>query len=153
MALKNLLLGLAAVILIATPAFARGGGGGGHGGGGGFHGGGGFGGGGGFHGGGSFRGGSRFYGRDRFDRFHRFGFFGDLGFVGPVAGLGFGPFFWDPFLFPGPYPAYTYAPPLVIQPEPSVSVQEAAPPATTYRYYCADNNGLSFARILTSWNR
>ena len=39
MALRNLIAALAAVILTATPAFARGGGGGGHGGGGGFHGG------------------------------------------------------------------------------------------------------------------
>jgi hypothetical protein len=133
--------------------FHGGGGGGFHGGGmSGFHGGGGTGfhgggmgvhggGGGGFHGGGGtgfqgrafhggdFRGrefhGGAFRGHDHdhdFDRFHRFGFFGDFGFAGP--------FFWDPFWFPGPYPAYAYAPPLVIQPEP-----QAAP---TYWYYCVD---------------
>ena len=84
MALRNLIVALAVVILTATPAFARGGGGG-------------------FHGGGGFRGGSGLHGRDRFDRFHRFGFFGDFGFVGPVVGFGFGPFFWDPFWFPAPY--------------------------------------------------
>src|SRR5690242_986275 len=153
MALRNLIVALAVVILTATPAFARGGGGGGHVGGGGFHGGGGFRGGGGFHGGGGFRGGGGFHGsgefrggrgfhgRNRFDRFHRFGFFGDFGFVGPVVGFGFGPFFWDPFWFPAPYPVYTYAPPLVIQPEPGGSGQQAASPAITYWYYCAENNG------------
>jgi hypothetical protein len=62
---------------------------------------------------------------DRFDRFHRFAFFGDFGFVGP--------FFWDPFWFPAPYAAYTYAPPLVIQPEPPSS-----PTGPAYWYYCAD---------------
>ena len=139
MALRNLIVALAAVILTATPAFARGGGGGGHGGGGGFHGGGGFR--GGNHGGGGFRGGSGFHRRDRFDRFHRFGFFGDFRFVGPVVGFGFGPFFWDPFWFPAPYPVYTYAPPLVIQPEPGVSVQQAASAATPYWYHCAENDG------------
>jgi len=115
---------------------------------GGFHGGGGSafhgGGGGGFHDGavGGFhghgedgfhdRGESRFRGdgafrgdHDRFDHFHRFGFAGP-GFVFGV------PFFWDPFWFPAPYPAYAYAPPLLIQPEPQESVQQP------YWYYCAD---------------
>ena len=72
---------------------------------------------------------------DRFHRFHRFGFFGDFGFVGPVFGFGVYPFFWDPFWFPSPYPAYTYAPPLMIQPEPQVSAQQ---PASSYWYYCVD---------------
>jgi hypothetical protein len=84
-----------------------------------------------FHGG-EFRGGhERFERFDRFHRFHRFGFFGDFGFVGPAFGFGVDPFFWDPFWFPSPYPAYTYAPPLVIQPEPQES---------TYWYYCVDAN-------------
>jgi hypothetical protein len=120
--------------------FHGGGGGGFHGGdGGGFHGGGGggfHGGNGGFHGGdfrrgefheGGFRGGAFRGGHERFerfDRFHRFGFFGDFGFVGPAFGFGVYPFFWDPFWFPSPYPAYTYAPPLMIQPEPQVSAQQ-----------------------------
>ena len=72
---------------------------------------------------------------DRFHRFHRFGFFGDFGFVGPAFGFGVYPFFWDPFWFPSPYPAYTYAPPLVIQPEPQASVLE---PSSSYWYYCVD---------------
>jgi len=70
----------------------------------------------------------RFHRFDRFNhfhRFHRFGFFGDFGFVGPAFGFGVYPFYWDPFWFPSPYPAYTYAPPLVIQPE-------------SQWYYCAD---------------
>ena len=37
--------------------------------------------------------------------------------------------------------AIPYAPPLVIQPEPGVSVQQAASPAITYWYYCAKTNG------------
>jgi hypothetical protein len=140
----------------------HGGGGGFHGGGGGFHGGGGgfHGGGGGFHGGmtgfqnrgfhgGEFRG-REFHGREfrgdrerfeRFDRFgfHRFGFFGDFGFVGPAFGFGAYPFFWDPFWFPSPYPAYSYAPPLVIESEPQVSVQRpSSAAAPTYWYYCVD---------------
>ena len=72
---------------------------------------------------------------DRFHRFDRFGFFGDFGFVGPAVGFGVYPFFWDPFWFPSPYPAYTYAPPLMIQPEPQVSAQQ---PASSYWYYCVD---------------
>jgi hypothetical protein len=145
----------------------HGGGGGFHGGGGGFHGGGGgfHGGEGGFHGGGGtgfqnrgfhggeFRGGEfhgdrfrggherfeRFDRFDRFHRFHRFGFFGDFGFVGPAFGFGVDPFFWDPFWFPSPYPAYTYAPPLVIQPESQVYMQQpSSPAAPTYWYYCDD---------------
>jgi hypothetical protein len=83
-----------------------------------------------FHGsGGGFRGGRERF--ERFDRFHRFGFFGDFGF-------GAYPFFWDPFWFPWPYPAYTYAPPVVIQPEPQVYVQPSTPATPTYWYYCAD---------------
>ena len=162
----KLILALAILTLTTTPALARGGGGGSHGGGGGgFHGGGGgafhgggatgfHGGDGGFHGGGfhgggfrgdefhggGFRGGhERFDHFDRFDRFHRFGFFGDFGFVGPAFGFGVSPFFWDPFWFPSPYPAYTYAPPVVIRPEPQVYVQQPSAPATsTYWYYCVD---------------
>jgi hypothetical protein len=57
-------------------------------------------------GGGGHGGGGGFHGRDRFYRFYRLGFFGDFGFVGPVVGFGFGPFFWDPFWLPAPYPAY-----------------------------------------------
>jgi len=76
---------------------------------------------------------------DHFHRFHRFGFFGDFGFVGPAFGFGVYPFFWDPFWFPSPYPAYTYAPPLVIQQEPQVSVQQPSSSTTpTYWYYCVD---------------
>jgi len=135
----------------------HGGGGGFHGGGGGFHGGGRAGSaaasGGRFHGGGgagsTAAGGGRFHGGgggfrggherfDRFDRFRRFGFFGDFGFVGPAFGFGAYPFFWDPFWFPSPYPAYTYAPPVVIQPEPQVYVQPSTPATPTYWYYCAD---------------
>jgi len=92
-----------------------------------------------FHGG-TFRGGregferfDRFHRFDRFDRFHRFhrfGFFGDFGFVGPAFGFGVDPFFWDPFWFPSPYPAYTYAPPVVIQPSSQTN--------PTYWYYCVD---------------
>ena len=139
----------------------HGGGGGFHGGGGGFHGGGRAGSaaasGGRFHGGGgagsTAAGGGRFHGGgggfrggefrggherfDRFDRFRRFGFFGDFGFVGPAFGFGAYPFFWDPFWFPSPYPAYTYAPPVVIQPEPQVYVQPSTPATPTYWYYCA----------------
>jgi hypothetical protein len=103
-----------------------------------------------FHGG-AFRGGherferfdrfDRFHRFDRFDRFHRFGFFGGFGFVGPAFGFGVDPFFWDPFWFPSPYPAYTYAPPLVIQPEPQVSMQQpSSPAASAYWYYCVDAN-------------
>jgi hypothetical protein len=158
--IRKLMLVLAILTLTTTPALARGGGGGGFhggGGGGGFHGGGGAAGGfhggpgGGFHGGGGagfrsggFRGGE-FHrggfrgGRERFERFHRFGFFGDFGFVGPAFGFGVYPFFWDPFWFPSPYPAYTYAPPIVIQPEPQVSGPQPSSPATsTYWYYCVD---------------
>jgi hypothetical protein len=131
--------------------FHGGSGGGFHGGGMGFHGGsgGGFHGGGGmgfpnrgFHGGafrgrefhgGAFRGGPERF--DRFHRFHRFGFFGGFGFVGPAFGFGVDPFFWDPFWFPSPYPAYTYAPPLVIQPE-----QQSSPAAPAYWYYCVNAN-------------
>jgi hypothetical protein len=157
--IRKLILALAILTLATTPAFARGGGGGGgfHGGGGmgfhggsggGFHGGGmGFhgGSGGGFHGGGgmgfpnrgfhggAFRGGPERF--DRFHRFHRFGFFGGFGFVGPAFGFGVDPFFWDPFWFPSPYPAYTYAPPLVIQPE-----QQSSPAAPAYWYYCVNAN-------------
>jgi hypothetical protein len=165
--IRKLILVLTILALTSTPAFARGGGGGSHGGGGGFHGGGFHGGGfhGGFHGGefhgNTFRGGherfdrfnrfdrfhgfdrfnrfDRFHGFDRFHRFHRFGFFGDFGFVGPAFGFGVYPFYWDPFWFPSPYPAYTYAPPLVIQPEAQVSEQQpSSPAAQTYWYYCAD---------------
>jgi hypothetical protein len=156
--IRKLILVLTILALTSTPAFARGGGGGSHGGGGGFHGGGFHGGrfhggdfrgrefhGGGFHSGdfrgrefhggrfhgGEFRGGPFRGGRERFerfDRFPRFGFFGRFGFVGPAFGFGVYPFFWDPFWFPSPYAAYTYAPPLVIQPESDAS----------YWYYCAD---------------
>jgi hypothetical protein len=164
--IRKLILALSILALTTTPALARGGGGGFQsGGGGGFHGGsgGGFHGGamGGFHGGGvgGFHGGGvdgfhghgeeRFHGRgegrfhgggrgafrdghDRFDHFHRFGF------AGPAFDFGV-PFFWDPFWFPGPYPAYAYAPPLLIQPEPQESLQQPPSPKTpTYWYYCVD---------------
>jgi len=129
------LAALAIVLAVHAPSQARGGGG--HGGGG--HG---FGGGhpvgGGMHHGFDGRHEERFERFDRFDRFHRFhrfGFFGDFGFVGPAFGFGVYPFFWDPFWFPSPYPAYTYAPPLMIQPEPQVSAQQ---PASSYWYYCVD---------------
>ena len=147
--IRKLILALTILTLTVTPAFARGGGSGFHGGGmGGFHDGGGTsfhgGTGGEFHGGtgfgnrgfhgGEFHGGA-FRGRherfERFDHFHRFGFVGGFGFVGP--------FFWDPFWFPSPYPIYSYAPPLVIQPEPELSVQQpSSPAAPTYWYYCVD---------------
>jgi hypothetical protein len=59
--------------------------------------------------------------------------------VGPAFGFGVYPFFWDPFWFPSPYPAYTYAPPLMIQPQPEVSVSQPSSPTTpTYWYYCVD---------------
>jgi hypothetical protein len=167
--IRKLIVALTILTLITTPAFARGGGGGSHGGGmGGFHGGGmgGFhdGGGTGFHGGsgggfhegggtgfenrgfhgggfhgGGFHGGEFHGGHERFDHFHRFGFFGGFGFAGPAFGFGVYPFFWDPFWFPSPYPAYSYAPPLVIQPDSQVFVQQSsAPAASTYWYYCVD---------------
>src|SRR5215470_3561895 len=104
MALRNLIVALVAVILTATPAFARGGGGGGHAGGGGFHGGGGFRGGGGFHGGGAFRGGSGFHGRARFDRFHRFGFFGDFWIRGACRRLRFRSLLLGSLLVPSTVP-------------------------------------------------
>ena len=92
----------------------------------------------GFHGGGrdGFHGGG-FPGRhdrfERFDHFHRFGF------VGPAFSFGVFPFFWDPFWFPSPYPAYTYAPPLVIQPESQEYIQQPSSATTsTYWYYCVD---------------
>ena len=166
--IRKLILAVTILTLAATPAFARGGGGGFHGGGGGFHGGGG-----GFHGGGmggfhdgggtSFHGGTgaefhsgggtgfrdrgfhdggfhggAFRGRhERFDHFHRFGFSGGFGFAGPDFEVS--PFFWDPFWFPAPYPVYSYAPPLVIQPETELSMQQLPSPATpTYWYYCVD---------------
>jgi hypothetical protein len=130
--IRKLIIALTILSLATTPAFARGGGGGGsHGGGmGGFHGGGM----GGFHGGGmgGFHGREFHGGHQRFDHFHRFGFSG--GFV-----FGASPFFWDPFWFPWPYPAYSYAPPLVIQPESQVYVQPpSSPAASTYWYYCVD---------------
>ena len=55
-----------------------------------------------------------------------------------VVGFGFSPFAGIPSGSQSPYPAYPYAPPLVIQPEPGVSAQQAASPATTYWYYCRD---------------
>jgi hypothetical protein len=58
-----------------------------------------------------------------------------------VVGFGFSPFAGIPSGSQSPYPAYPYAPPLVIQPEPGVSAQQAASPATTYWYYCAETNG------------
>lgn len=85
-----------------------------------------------FHGG-AFRGGHERF--ERFDRFHRFGFVGHFGFVGPAFGFGVDPFFWDPFWFPSPYPVYTYAPPVVIQPDVQ---QPSAPTPPTYWYYCVD---------------
>jgi hypothetical protein len=89
-----------------------------------------------FHGG-AFRGGhDRF---DRFNHFHRFGFFGGFGFTGSAFGFGVYPFFWDPFWFPSPYPVYSYAPPLVIQPDTQLSVQQpSSTAAPTYWYYCVD---------------
>jgi len=86
MAVRSLILVLAAQALTAMPAFACGGDGGGHGGGGGFH------------------------GRDRFDRFHRLGFVGDFGFEGPVVGVGFSPFFGAPFRVPAPSLAWREVP-------------------------------------------
>ena len=58
-----------------------------------------------------------------------------------VVGFGFSPFAGIPSGSQSPYPAYPYAPPLVIQPEPGVSAQQAASPATTYWYYWAETNG------------
>ena len=92
--------------------------------------------GGGFHGG-AFRGGHERF--DRFNHFHRFGFFGGFGFAGPAFGFGVYPFFWDPFWFPSPYPVYSYAPPLVIQPDAQLSMQQpSSTAAPTYWYYCVD---------------
>src|SRR5216683_1933179 len=95
--IRKLIFALAILTLTTTPALARGSGGG-------------------FHGGGR----GEFHGRgfrDRDDRFERFDHFHRFGFVGPAFSFGVFPYFWDPFWFPSPYPAYTYAPPLVIQPE------------------------------------
>jgi hypothetical protein len=100
----------------------------------------------GFHGGGrdGFHGDGRgeFHGRgfgDRHDRFERFDHFHRFGFVGPAFSFGVFPFFWDPFWFPSPYPAYTYAPPLVIQPESQEYIQQPSSATTsTYWYYCVD---------------
>ena len=100
----------------------------------------------GFHGGGrdGFHGDGRgeFHGRgfdDRHARFERFDHFHRFGFVGPAFSFGVFPFFWDPFWFPSPYPAYTYAPPLVIQPESQEYIQQPSSATTsTYWYYCVD---------------
>jgi len=100
----------------------------------------------GFHGGGrdGFHGDGRgeFHGRgfrDRDDRFERFDHFHRFGFVGPAFSFGVFPYFWDPFWFPSPYPAYTYAPPLVIQPESQEYIQQPSSATTsTYWYYCVD---------------
>jgi hypothetical protein len=100
----------------------------------------------GFHGGGrdGFHGdaGREFHGRGfggRHDRFERFDHFHRFGFVGPAFSFGVFPFFWDPFWFPSPYPAYTYAPPLVIQPESQEYIQQPSSATTsTYWYYCVD---------------
>jgi hypothetical protein len=100
----------------------------------------------GFHGGGrdGFHGDGRgeFHGGgfdDRHDRFERFDHFHRFGFVGPAFSFGVFPFFWDPFWFPSPYPAYTYAPPLVIQPESQEYIQQPSSATTsTYWYYCVD---------------
>jgi hypothetical protein len=100
----------------------------------------------GFHGGGKdgFHGdaGREFHGRGfggRHDRFERFDHFHRFGFVGPAFSFGVFPFFWDPFWFPSPYPAYTYAPPLVIQPESQEYIQQPSSATTsTYWYYCVD---------------
>jgi len=160
--IRKLILALAILTLTTTPALARGSGGGFHGGGmGGFHGGatgglhgggvgglhdgaaGGFRGGatGGFRGGGErgFHGGGRDGFHVRHDRFERFDHFHRFGFVGPAFSFGVFPFFWDPFWFPSPYPAYTYAPPLVIQPESQEYIQQPSSATTsTYWYYCVD---------------
>jgi hypothetical protein len=98
---------------------------------------------GGFRGGGErgFHGGGRdgFRGDGRHDRFERFDHFHRFGFVGPAFSFGVFPFFWDPFWFPSPYPAYTYAPPLVIQPESQEYIQQPSSATTsTYWYYCVD---------------
>ena len=100
----------------------------------------------GFHGGGrdGFHGDGRgeFHGRgfrDGHDRFERFDHFHRFGFVGPAFSFGVFPYFWDPFWFPSPYPAYTYAPPLVIQPESQEYIQQPSSATTsTYWYYCVD---------------
>jgi len=100
----------------------------------------------GLHGGGrdGFHGDGRgeFHGRgfdDRHARFERFDHFHRFGFVGPAFSFGVFPFFWDPFWFPSPYPAYTYAPPLVIQPESQEYIQQPSSATTsTYWYYCVD---------------
>jgi hypothetical protein len=58
--------------------------------------------------------------------------------VGPVFGFDVFPFFWDPFWFPSPYPAYTYAPPVLIQPESNVAVPQSSSPTTPAYWYCVD---------------
>ena len=96
---------------------------------------------GGFRGGGErgFHGGGRDGFHVRHDRFERFDHFHRFGFVGPAFSFGVFPFFWDPFWFPSPYPAYTYAPPLVIQPEAQEYIQQPSSTTTsTYWYYCVD---------------
>ena len=96
---------------------------------------------GGFRGGGErgFHGGGRDGFHVRHDRFERFDHFHRFGFVGPAFSFGVFPFFWDPFWFPSPYPAYTYAPPLVIQPESQEYIQQPSSATTsTYWYYCVD---------------
>ena len=111
------------------PVEAAGGGGGYHGGGGGYSGGGGYhGGGGGWHGGG-----------------------GGWGWHGG-GGVIVGPGFWGPWWYGGGYPYYPYpyysdpyyaAPPVAVQQDPSVYIQQSQsqPQQPNYWYYCQDPQG------------
>jgi len=80
------------------------------------------------HGGHEFYGGHDFHGGREFreHEFHHRGFGGPV-FLGPSIG-------WDPFWYP--YPAYSYAPPVVTDPAPQAYVQQ--PQAPGYWYYCTE---------------
>lgn len=113
------------------PVEAAGGGGGFHGGGGGYSGGGGYhGGGGGWHGGGG-------------------GYHGGRGGWGWYGGGGVivGPGFWGPWWYGGGYPYYSdpyyAAPPVAVQQDPSVYLQQSQsqPQQPNYWYYCQNPQG------------
>ena len=75
-------------------------------------------------------------------RHHRHGR-GSRVFVG--LGVGFGPVWWHhyPYWHYPYYPAYVYGPPVVVQQQPTVYVEQPVPPASSappappqYWYYC-----------------
>jgi hypothetical protein len=54
-------------------------------------------------------------------------------FIGPYWGPYWGrPLWWDPYWYP---PAYA-APPVIVREEPPVYIQQPAPEASSYWYYC-----------------